>query len=196
MTLSCFMPWRRKRFVLPADLPARFVRHRDPEPQGQRRRLRPERHLVPRVSLRRRQVHPHRLRLLHWRWLWPHDHLKPSHGPDTQGKRIAIPGTMTTAFLACILYQPDFEAVVTPFDKIPDASRNAGGRRADHPRSAIDLRQRGLSPHVDLGRWLKTVTTCRCRWAAMCCSALWCRRQERVLPHDARKHSVRSGQSR
>ncbi|MGE3617330.1 MAG: MqnA/MqnD/SBP family protein, partial [Gemmatimonadales bacterium] len=37
------------------------------------------------------------------------------------GARIAIPGTMTTAYLALRLYQPDFEPVVMPFDQIEDA---------------------------------------------------------------------------
>src|SRR5262249_51241686 len=34
------------------------------------------------------------------------------------GTRIAIPGTLTTAFLALRLYQPRFEPVVMPFDQI------------------------------------------------------------------------------
>ena len=38
-----------------------------------------------------------------------------------KGMRIAIPGTMTTAYLALRLYQPDFEPVVMPFDQIEDA---------------------------------------------------------------------------
>jgi 1,4-dihydroxy-6-naphthoate synthase len=35
-----------------------------------------------------------------------------------RGKRIAIPGMMTSAYLALRLYLPDFEPVVTPFDRI------------------------------------------------------------------------------
>src|ERR1051326_9440201 len=31
-----------------------------------------------------------------------------------RGKRVAIPGRLTTAFLTLRLYQPDFQAVVTP----------------------------------------------------------------------------------
>src|SRR6266571_2392649 len=46
---------------------------------------------------------------------------RPMEPEELKGKRIAIPGTMTTAYLAAKLYQPDFEAVVTPFDKITDA---------------------------------------------------------------------------
>ena len=38
-----------------------------------------------------------------------------------RGRRIGVPGLMTTAYLALRLYQPEFEAVVLPFDQIEDA---------------------------------------------------------------------------
>src|SRR5689334_4594071 len=38
-----------------------------------------------------------------------------------RGTRVAVPGTMTTAFLALKLYQPEFEPVVMPFDRIEEA---------------------------------------------------------------------------
>jgi 1,4-dihydroxy-6-naphthoate synthase len=34
-----------------------------------------------------------------------------------EGRTIAIPGTLTTAYLALRLYEPDFEYVVVPFDR-------------------------------------------------------------------------------
>src|SRR4029077_8506229 len=37
---------------------------------------------------------------------------------DVRGKRIAIPGKLTSAYLALRLLEPDFEPVVTPFDQI------------------------------------------------------------------------------
>src|SRR4051812_31019970 len=40
---------------------------------------------------------------------------------ELKGKRIAVPGKMTTAYLALRLVEPDFEAVIVPFDKITDA---------------------------------------------------------------------------
>src|SRR5579862_3182193 len=43
---------------------------------------------------------------------------------ELAGKRIAVPGLKTTAFLVLKLYQPDFEPVVLPFDKILDAVQN------------------------------------------------------------------------
>ena len=38
-----------------------------------------------------------------------------------KGARIAVPGTLTTAYLALRLFQPDFEPVVMPFDRIENA---------------------------------------------------------------------------
>jgi 1,4-dihydroxy-6-naphthoate synthase len=46
-------------------------------------------------------------------------------GPDSverlAGRRMAIPGELTTAYLVAQLELPPFEAVVVPFDRIPDA---------------------------------------------------------------------------
>lgn len=38
-----------------------------------------------------------------------------------RGRKVAVPGKLTTAFLALQLYQPDVECVVVPFDQIEDA---------------------------------------------------------------------------
>src|SRR3990172_5489936 len=40
---------------------------------------------------------------------------------SARARRIAVPGKLTTAFLALRLYQPDFEPVLMPFDRIEDA---------------------------------------------------------------------------
>ncbi len=45
----------------------------------------------------------------------------PMHRRDLRGKRIAIPGPLTSAYLALRLYEPEFEPVFTPFDQIEDA---------------------------------------------------------------------------
>ena len=47
--------------------------------------------------------------------------LKPH---ELAGKRIAVPGLKTSAYLALKLLEPQFEAVVMPFDKIIDAVQN------------------------------------------------------------------------
>jgi 1,4-dihydroxy-6-naphthoate synthase len=38
-----------------------------------------------------------------------------------RGLRVGVPGTLTTAYLALKLYQPDVAAVIIPFDQIEDA---------------------------------------------------------------------------
>src|SRR5258708_1894389 len=43
---------------------------------------------------------------------------KPMEAEDLKGKKIAVPGKMTTAYLALKLFEPDFIPVVAPFDKI------------------------------------------------------------------------------
>lgn len=46
---------------------------------------------------------------------------KPATRADVKGKRIAIPGVRTSAYLALQLYEPDFEAIPTQFDEIEEA---------------------------------------------------------------------------
>jgi 1,4-dihydroxy-6-naphthoate synthase len=45
----------------------------------------------------------------------------PMSRADIKGKRIAIPGPLTSAYLALQLFEPDFVAVPTKFDEIEDA---------------------------------------------------------------------------
>lgn len=81
-------------------------------------------------------------------------HMTPE---DLKGKKIAIPGTMTTAFLTLKLFQPDFEAVVIPFDKILDAVK-------DHEVDAgliihegqLTYGHGGLHSVADLGKWFRS----------------------------------------
>ena len=48
----------------------------------------------------------------------------PMAPDELKGKRIAIPGKLTTAYLTLRLMQPDFEPVEVPFDQILDAVRD------------------------------------------------------------------------
>ncbi len=75
---------------------------------------------------------------------------------DLKGKRIAIPGTMTTAFLALKLFQPEFEHVVIPFDKILDAvrDREVDGGLVIH-EGQLTYGHSGLHSIVDLGKWFR-----------------------------------------
>src|SRR3974390_1824257 len=82
---------------------------------------------------------------------------RPMELDELKGKRIAVPGTMTTAYLACKLFQPDFEAVVTPFDKITDAVRE---RTVDAGliihEAQLTYDRQGFHRLADLGRWFKS----------------------------------------
>src|ERR1039457_2670205 len=81
----------------------------------------------------------------------------PMEPEELKGKRIAVPGTLTAAYLACKLFQQDFEAVVTPFDKITDAVRE---RTVDAGliihEAQLTFDREGFHRIVDLGRWFKT----------------------------------------
>jgi len=81
---------------------------------------------------------------------------RPMEPEELKGKRIAIPGTMTTAYLACKLFQPDFEPVVTPFDKITDAvrERSVDAGLIIH-EAQLTYDREGFHRVADLGRWFK-----------------------------------------
>jgi 1,4-dihydroxy-6-naphthoate synthase len=76
---------------------------------------------------------------------------------DLKGKRIAIPGTMTTAFLTLKLFQPDFEHVVIPFDKILEAVKNheVDAGLIIH-EGQLTYGHGGLHNVIDLGKWFRT----------------------------------------
>jgi 1,4-dihydroxy-6-naphthoate synthase len=81
----------------------------------------------------------------------------PMEPEELKGKRISVPGAMTTAYLACRLYQPDFQAVVTPFDKITDAVKEHtvdAGLIIHEAQLTFD--REGFHRVADLGRWFKT----------------------------------------
>jgi 5,8-dihydroxy-2-naphthoate synthase len=71
-----------------------------------------------------------------------------------RGKRVAIPGTLTTAALALRLFQPEFEAVVTPFDEIEDAVRDGSvdAGMLIH-EGQLTYRDLGLHLWLDTGVW-------------------------------------------
>jgi 1,4-dihydroxy-6-naphthoate synthase len=79
---------------------------------------------------------------------------RPMTRADVRGKRIAIPGPLTTAYLALKLYEPEFVPVPTPFDRIEDA--------VEHGEVDIGLLihegqltfgDRGLHLVADMGEW-------------------------------------------
>jgi 1,4-dihydroxy-6-naphthoate synthase len=76
-------------------------------------------------------------------------------GPSSlKGVTVAIPGTLTTAFLALRIYDPSVETVVMPFDEIQDAVRE--GRVAAGlliHEGQLTYQDEGLKKIVDLGEW-------------------------------------------
>jgi 1,4-dihydroxy-6-naphthoate synthase len=75
---------------------------------------------------------------------------------DLKGKRIGIPGKMTTAYLTLKLLEPDFEPVVLPFDKILDAvtEHEVDGGLVIH-EGQLTFGRGGLHNVIDLGKWFK-----------------------------------------
>ena len=83
---------------------------------------------------------------------------RPMEPHELKGKRIAIPGTLTTAYLVCRLFQPDFEPVVTPFDKITEAVReHAVDAGLIIHEAQLTFDREGFHRILDLGRWFKSV---------------------------------------
>jgi 1,4-dihydroxy-6-naphthoate synthase len=76
-------------------------------------------------------------------------------GPRSlRGVTVAVPGTLTTAFLTLRLYDPDVAYVVMPFDRIQDAVRE-GEVEAGlliH-EGQLTYADEGLAKIVDLGEW-------------------------------------------
>ena len=71
-----------------------------------------------------------------------------------KGAKIAIPGTLTTAYLALRLYEPDFAYVVVPFDEIQQAvlDGKAEAGLLIH-EGQLTYQDEGLRKIVDLGEW-------------------------------------------
>lgn len=69
-------------------------------------------------------------------------------------KRIAVPGTLTTAVLALGLWQPGLTQIVVPFDEIPEAvlAGRVDAGLIIHEGQVTYSRQ-GLHKVIDLGEW-------------------------------------------
>ena len=76
-----------------------------------------------------------------------------------RGRKIAIPGKMTSAYLALRLYLGDFEHVVVPFDQIFDTVKNGGADTGliIH-EGQLTYARAGFSKVIDLGEWWKRAT--------------------------------------
>jgi 5,8-dihydroxy-2-naphthoate synthase len=80
---------------------------------------------------------------------------RPPLDPEgLHGRRVAVPGTLTTAYLALRLYEPDIEPVVVPFDEIIEhvAAGHSDAGVLIH-EGQLTFGTRGLVKLVDLGEW-------------------------------------------
>lgn len=84
---------------------------------------------------------------------------EPMSRAQVRGKRIAIPGPLTSAFLALRLYEPDFVPVPTPFDVIEDAvERGDVDLGLLIHEGQLTFADRGLHLVADMGEWWFTET--------------------------------------
>lgn len=79
---------------------------------------------------------------------------EPAGRADVKGKRIAIPGPLTSAYLALQMYEPDFTAVFTPFDLIEDVvvAGEVDMGLLIH-EGQLTFGDRGLHLVADMGEW-------------------------------------------
>jgi Predicted periplasmic solute-binding protein len=79
---------------------------------------------------------------------------EPRRADEIGQMKIAIPGELTSAFLALRLYNPDFEYVVVPFDKIIDSVQkgDVDAGLLIH-EGQLFYKQMGLDKVLDLGEW-------------------------------------------
>jgi 1,4-dihydroxy-6-naphthoate synthase len=79
---------------------------------------------------------------------------EPMKKRDIVGRRIAVPGMMTSAYLALKLFQPDFVPVVVPFDQIEQAVL---GGEVDAGllihEGQLTYKDDGLHLIADMGAW-------------------------------------------
>ncbi|HET7584349.1 MAG TPA: MqnA/MqnD/SBP family protein [Gemmatimonadaceae bacterium] len=78
----------------------------------------------------------------------------PMTRADVRGKRIAVPGPLTTAFLALKLYEPDFTPVQTRFDEIEEAvARGDVDLGLLIHEGQLTYAGQGLHLVADMGNW-------------------------------------------
>ena len=84
---------------------------------------------------------------------------KPIRPDSLASKSVAIPGTLTTAFLTLRLFEPEIQYHVVPFDKILDQVREGkyDAGLLIH-EGQLTYRELGLHKVLDLGEWWLGVT--------------------------------------
>ncbi len=78
---------------------------------------------------------------------------------DLKRVKIAVPGTMTTAYLALKIFNPELETVVVPFDKIiPEIQAGNFEAGLIIHEGQLTYSSSGLQKVIDLGVWWREVT--------------------------------------
>ncbi len=84
---------------------------------------------------------------------------KSIYAKELQGKKIAVPGLRTTAYLTLRLFLQDFKEVVVPFDKILNAVENGevDAGLVIH-EGQLTYEKLGFKKVADLGEWFYEMT--------------------------------------
>jgi hypothetical protein len=84
---------------------------------------------------------------------------RPFTQDEIKGKKIAVPGKLTTAYLALELFAPGIEVEVVPFDQIiPQILEGKHEAGLIIHEGQLTYDKSGLHRVVDLGRWWQKVT--------------------------------------
>lgn len=72
------------------------------------------------------------------------------------GRRVAVPGLLTTAYLALKLYEPEIDPVVCAFDQVLDAvAKGAADAGVVIHEGQLTFAESGFQRVLDLGEWWK-----------------------------------------
>lgn len=84
---------------------------------------------------------------------------RPFSADEIKSKRIAVPGTLTTAYLALNLFAPGIQTDVVPFDQIiPQVIEGKYEAGLVIHEGQLTYDKSGLHRVVDLGRWWQKMT--------------------------------------
>lgn len=84
---------------------------------------------------------------------------KLNYPKEVKGKRVAVPGKYTTAYLMLKLYEPDFEAVFVPFDGVlPALDRGEVDAALVIHEGQVTYKDQGYTKMIDLGEWYYEMT--------------------------------------
>jgi 1,4-dihydroxy-6-naphthoate synthase len=82
--------------------------------------------------------------------------MHPMEAEEIKGKKIAIPGTMTTAWLTLKIFEKDFVPVIVPFDQILETVQSGAADAGLVIHEAqLTYNKVGFHRVLDMGKWWK-----------------------------------------